>query len=132
LESATLAHGDVDLICRLNTDRALDALADAAASPARLGHAAAHACLGSDDARSRVLRALSAPEDADVLLAQAYFRHRPIDEVDELRLAAARVAAMAAGPAQVRALETLARFHVSDADTLDRLARLFQRTTSLA
>jgi hypothetical protein len=92
---------------------------------------AARACLGSGEARSGVLRALASRDDGDVQIAQAYLRHHPIDAA-ELRPAVARVAAMPASSAQVRALETLARQHIADPAALEDLARLFARSGSLA
>jgi hypothetical protein len=132
LDSETLAHGEVDLICRLNADRALNVALPGDGPAERLARAAGRACLGNERARDRMLEAVASAVEAEVQVAQAYFRHRPIADAAELRATASRVAAMKASGAQVRALETLARFHVSDALALDELARLFARSTSLA
>ena len=72
------------------------------------------------------------PADADVRIAQTYLRHRPIADPAELRQVVAGVAAVKAPAAQVRALEALARLHVTDTEALDQLAKLFARSTSLA
>ena len=136
LSRRSMAYGDVDLVCTLNSDRSLDVVRSEVRDGPDLRHAAAQsaglACLGSADARARVLRLLASSDDADVQVAQAYLRHHPITDAAELRLVAAQVAAMRPGAAQVRALDALGRMHVSDAAVLDRLAALFERTPSLA
>ncbi|HSN21250.1 MAG TPA: hypothetical protein VLS49_11265 [Usitatibacter sp.] len=136
LARRSMAFGDVELVCTLNGDRALDAVRGKLHDPPGLMHAPAQsaglACLGSVDARSRVLRLLASPNEGDVQVAQAYLRHRPITDPAELRAVAAGIAAMKPGPAQVRALDALGRMHVADAKVLDALAALFARTPSLA
>ena len=94
--------------------------------------AAARACLGSAEGRARMLRALASREDLDVQLAQAYLRHRPITDAKELRAVSRSVARMSATAPQVRALETLARHHISDRQILDDLTRLYAQATSPA
>jgi hypothetical protein len=123
--------GEVDLICALNKN---DALATelrlfnvATLTPA---HAAAGACLGNAGARASALRALASTDERDVRMVQAYLRHRPITDAAELRKVAAGIAAMKASAAQVRALETLARHHIADAEVLERLAALYSRARS--
>jgi hypothetical protein len=64
-------------------------------------------------------------------MAQAFLRHRPITDAGELRKVAAGIASMKASAAQVRALETLARHHVGDAEVLERLAALYSRSRSI-
>jgi hypothetical protein len=136
LARRSMGFGDVELVCTLNADRALDGVRSELRDPPDLLHAPAQsaglACLGSDAARSRVLRLLASGNEGDVQLAQAYLRHRPITDAAELRVLAATIAAMKPGPAQVRALDTLGRMHVADAKVLDALAALFARTPSLA
>ena len=94
------------------------------------GHAALRACLGSAGDRARALAALLGPDEADVQLAQAYLRHRPVTDAAELRALTDRVAGMPPGAAQVRALETLGRHYVSDRQVLERLVELFAQTPS--
>ena len=127
--------GEVDLICGLNKD---DALAHELATfrvatlvPARAARAAAGACMGDAAAREKALSALASANEVDVRMAQAFLRHRPITDTRELRQAAAGIAAMKASAAQVRALETLARHHVGDAEVLERLAVLYSRSRSI-
>jgi hypothetical protein len=95
------------------------------------GHAAL-ACLGDTASRSRALEALVSRDESDIQVAAAYLRHRPIGAADELRSVVHRVARMDGTPAQVRALETIARQRVADRETLDELSRLHARTRSLA
>ena len=126
--------GEVDLICALNKD---DALAKelqlfnvATILPAHSAGAAAGACAGDTKARESALRALSSADERDVRMAQAFLRHRPITDAAELRRVAAGISSMKASAAQVRALETLARLHVSDPEVLQQLAALYSRARS--
>lgn len=134
LARGSAGFGEVDMICSLNSDRALDAeltrfsVARLAATPA---NAAALACLGSIESRARVLNALLSADEAEVQVAQAYLRHRPLADAAEVRTVVAGIARMKAAAAQARALETLARQHVTDAETLTELATLFARSTHL-
>jgi hypothetical protein len=131
-----VAANDVNLACAMNKDHELDGaggqLAAKAANADSTGHAAVLACMGSDEARARVLKALASPHDADVQLAQAYLRHRPIAEARELRVVTRAVAEMTAPEAQARALDTLGRHYLSDHESLDTLKQLFAKTRSAA
>ena len=126
--------GEVELICALNKDDALATelrlfkVATVMRSPA--ARAAAGACLGDARAREGALRALASADERDVRVAQAFLRHRPITDAAELRKVAATIATMNASAAQVRALETLARHHIADAEVLERLAALYSRARS--
>jgi len=134
LAADTMGFGEVDLVCALNRDRALDTSLNrlqVAQSNARIAQSAALACLGSADARARMLKAVASANDADVQIAQAYLRHRPVSDATELREIAQGIVRMKGVAAQVRALETLARLHVKDREVLDELARLFRQSTSL-
>ena len=126
--------GEVDLICALNKD---DALANelrlfnvATVLPAHSAGAAAGACAGDAKSRESTLRALASADERDVRMAQAFLRHRPITDAQELRRVAAGISAMKASAAQVRALETLARLHVADGEVLQGLAALYSRARS--
>ena len=125
-------YGEVDLVCGLNGDGALDpALRTIGRVPAMTApQAAALACLGDTAARGHVLRAFASPEEREARAVQAYLRHRPIDDASQLRALAAEIARMPSPAAQTRALYTLGRLHVTDRDTLDELLRLFTRTRS--
>ena len=128
-----MAYGEVELVCGLNADRSLDGALDTL-PPLRtltVAQAAGVACLGSAEARTRVLKALASAREDEVQVAQAYLRHRPVGDPRELRALAADVGRMRSVPAQVRALDTLGRHHVADHDVIEELARLFQRTHSL-
>jgi hypothetical protein len=132
LASDAVGFGEVELICSLNEDRALDAAAQRATPQMRdAPRAAALACLGNGESHARVLRALASADEREVQVAQAYLRHRPITDPRELRAVALGIASMKGSGAQVRALEVLARHHVTDREVLDELARLFPRTQSL-
>jgi hypothetical protein len=130
-----VSPGDVDLVCTLNKDDALDDELDRLQlSPAQANqvlYAALRACLGSSDARARVVLALTSPIEDEVQVAQVYLRHRPITDVNELRLLTAGIARMNNTRAQIRALETLASQRLSDADSLDELTRLFPLAESV-
>ncbi len=96
-----------------------------------MNNAAALACLGSGEARARVLRALTSQDDDEVQMAQVYLRHRPMTDVDELRIVASGITHMKVSGAQVRALDTLARHRLSDRESLNELARLFPTAASV-
>ena len=122
---------DVNLACQLGADHGLDGRL-AGGTRADIGHIALRACLGSAPDRERTLAALAGPNEADVQFAQAYLRHRPVEDTAELRRLTDRVAGMTPGDAQVRALEALGRHYVSDRTVLERLIALFADTPSAA
>lgn len=130
----TVGVSEVDLACRLNQQGDLDgafARRTGTGSPVDdVPHAALRACLGSSEGEARTLEGLVSAKESDVQVAQAYLRHRPITDTAELRDVAARVARMAPGEAQVRALEALGRHYVSDREVLSMLTQLFTRTQS--
>ncbi|HZZ92915.1 MAG TPA: hypothetical protein VFE23_10145 [Usitatibacter sp.] len=129
----SMAYGEVELVCGLNAGHALDGALDGS-PPLRtlsLAQAAGVACLGSPEARTRVLKALASPHEAEVQVAQAYLRHRPIEDANELRGLAIDVSRMRSIPAQVRALDTLGRHHIADRDVIEQLSKLFGSTRSL-
>ncbi len=131
----SIGPSDIDLVCSLNKDHRLDGdrhrLEPSPAQADKVNHAAALACLGSAAARARVLKALTSRHDAEVELAQVYLGHRPITDVDELRLVATGIARMPGSGAQVRALDTLARHRLNDRQSLNELARLFPAASSV-
>lgn len=135
LAGNAIGSAEVDLVCSLNKDRELDDELDRIKlSPGQkesISDAALLACLGSTEGRQRVLQALTARDDADVEIARVYLRHHPIADVNELRDVAGRIARMSESDAQVRALDTLAHYYVSDRESLDELTRLFPRVTSV-
>ena len=130
-----VGSADVDLICTLNRNHELDdALGGLGIVPATVqdaGPAGILACLGSTDAHLRVLQALVGTNDEDVQIAQVYLRHRPIADVNELRLVATGITRMSNSEAQVRALDTLARHQLSDRQSLDALTHLFPVAKSI-
>lgn len=135
LQSRTdLGLSAIYLACTLNEAGELDGAFGARDLPRdaadTLVHAAVRACLGSPDSRARVLQALASPDDAQVQIAQAYLRFRPIAAAGELRHVAAGIVAMRPSAAQVRALEALGRHYVSDPAILQMLTRLYSETTS--
>jgi len=134
LAQTALSPADVDLVCALNKDHELDQELDrlpvAPAQATKVSHAAVLACLGSTEARERVLLALTSPNDEEVQIAQVYFQHQPITDVNELRVVTSGIARMNESKAQVRALETLASQRVSDPESLEELTRLYPVTES--
>ena len=131
----TIGPSEIELVCSLNKDHRLDAdrqsIRATAAQAEKVNNAAALACLGSAEGRARVLRAVTSPSAADVELAQVYLEHRPITDVEELRLLATGIARMPGSGAQVRALDTLARHRLNDGQSLNELARLFPTASSV-
>jgi hypothetical protein len=65
-----------------------------------------------------------------VQVAQAYFLNRPVTDLGELRAMANGVTRMTGGEAQVRALDTLGRMRIADAEILDELSRAFAEAKS--
>lgn len=134
LASADLGVEDVDLACTLNQDHGLDLQPSIYSDTHQVSHAARDAvlaCLGDPAARPRVLQGLASAEPTDVLVAQAYLRQRPIDTERELREVASAVLRMPVSTAQVHALEALSGYRFSDRETLQALAHLFSRATSI-
>jgi hypothetical protein len=128
-----VAATDVNVACQVNEHHELDGARDRlAAQAARVdtGHAAVLACMGSSEARSRVLKALVSPSDADVQVAQAYLRRRPIADPAELRVLTSEIAGMNASEAQARALDVLAHHYLSDRESVHTLKDLFAKTRS--
>jgi hypothetical protein len=122
---------EVDLACTLNQEHDLDG-AFLAAEMVDVPHAAVGACLGSAQGRTSTLQGLVSSNIADVQIAQAYLRHRPITDSAELRRVAAAVVNMKASDAQVRALESLGRHYLADRGILDLLIGLYSQTPSAA
>jgi hypothetical protein len=122
---------DVDLVCSLNAGRELDGLDSQASAVDYVAHAAVRACLGNPDGHAQTLAGLTSGREADVYIAQTYLRHRPIEDVDELRRVTAEIARMNGSDAQVRALQALGPHRLSDPESLDALARLFPVAESL-
>ncbi|MBI5259159.1 MAG: hypothetical protein HY855_21825 [Burkholderiales bacterium] len=131
----SLGRHEVDLVCSLHPPGgqglAQAVLATGAARPDQVAHAAALACLGDAPAHERSLRALTSADEEDVAIAQVYLRHRPLADAGELRRLTAGIGRMTAAAAQVRALETLARQRLADAQSVQELARLFPQVRSL-
>jgi hypothetical protein len=135
LASESVGSAEVDLVCALNKDNELDQELDRLGlSPTQansVSGAAVLACLGSVEARARMLLALTSVDEETGQMAQVYLRHRPITDLDELRLVTSGIARMGDAKAQIRALETLANQHVSDPESLEQLALLFPLAESV-
>jgi len=125
----SIGSPEVEMICSLNEGNELNEeshrLQPSPLQANKANVAAALACLGNPAGRARVLRAVTSPDNEEAEIAQVYLRHRPMTEVDELRVVASGITRMAGSGTQVRALDTLARHRLSDRQILDDLARLF-------
>ena len=130
-----VSSAEVDLVCTLNNNRDLDQerhrLEMPATQASKVSSAAVLACLGSAEGRAQMLLALTSPNDEEVQIAQVYLRHRPIADVNELRVVTSGIARMTGSNAQVRALDTLADQRLSDPESLEELARLFSFAESV-
>jgi hypothetical protein len=132
---STLGKYEVDLVC--GTAQVRDAglaqrvLATGAVRPGEVAHWAALACLGNVQAHGRTLRALTSEREDDVEIAQVYLRHRPLADVREVRAVTADIGRMTTPGAQVRALQTLAKQHLADPQSLLEIVRLFPLARSL-
>lgn len=135
LAAGGVGVSDVELACSLGNNHELDAererLLPSAVSIGKVAHAAVLACLGSTEARARVIRALASPHDDDVRIAQTYLHHRPIGDAAELRDLAAAVLHMTGSETQARALETLAAYRLGDKEILEELTQLFSLAKSI-
>jgi len=130
----SLGKNEVDLVCSAapaQPDLARQLLASGAVRPGNVAHSAVLACLGNADGHQRSVRALTSSNDADVAMAQAYLRQHPLADVAELRSVALGLGRMTAADAQLRALETLARQHLADPQSLQAIAGLFPLARSL-
>jgi len=134
LARQTLGVTEVDLACTLNQDNDLsgsfDPLLAPGVKPDDVPHAAVRACLGSAEGRTRTLAGLVSPVEADVQIARAYLRHRPITDAAELRQVTKNIIRMPPSESQVRALGALGRHYVADREILDMLVGLFAETPS--
>jgi hypothetical protein len=134
LARRSIGFAEVDLACSLDEEMASSGdLARVKLPGNRAGDAAATAilaCLGSPQARARTLAALASGDDRDVQAAQAYLRRRPVSDVGEIRAMALEVGRMKPTGAQVRALDTLARLHIADRESLEMLTRSFAASGS--
>ena len=135
LAADSMGFGEVDLVCSLNKDGTLDTSLNrlkVSQVAQRTAQSAALACHGSFEGRARVIGALASTREDEVQIAQAYLRHRPITDEKELRDVTRGIVRMKSPAAQARALETLARFHISDPEVQADLARLFVQSNSIA
>ena len=125
----SIGAAEVDMICALNKDRELDEerrrLSLSPAQADKVANAAVLGCLGSTEGHGRVLQALTVGNDAETAIAEVYLGYRPITDVAQLRVVANGITRMTGSPAQVRALDTLARNGLHDRESLDELTRLF-------
>jgi hypothetical protein len=131
----SLGKNEVDLACESPHGRqpalARQLLATGTPRTSQVAHAAVLACLGDAEAHQRSVRALTSAQAEDLAIAQAYLRRRPLADVEELRAVTAGIAGMTAASAQVRALESLARQRLADAQSLQLIAGLFPKARSL-
>ena len=131
---ASLSAADVDLVCTLDQDHALDDARKNLQATTHIddvGHAAILACLGVAEGRARLLQSLTSPICADLHMAPVYLSHRPISTVSELRDIAGGITQMSDANGQVRALDTLADHRLTDPQALEDLARLFPVAKSI-
>jgi len=131
----SLGKTEVDLVCTTYQERepglARQVMATGAVRAGNVAHSAVLACLGSPQAHEETVRALTSSRDEDVATVQVYLRHRSLADIGELRAVASGIGRMTAPAAQVRALETLAKQRLVDAQSLQEIARLFPLARSL-
>lgn len=131
----SLGKTEVDLVCTTYQERepglARQVMATGAVRAGNVAHSAVLACLGSPQAHEETVRALTSSRDEDVATVQVYLRHRSLADIGELRAVASGIGRMTAPAAQVRALETLAKQRLADAQSLHEIARLFPLARSL-
>ena len=136
LQRNVVGRDEVELACarggEANKEPALQPLLGGALARAKVSNAAVLACLGSQEARARVVRAVTSEDAGDVAIARAYLRHQPLADAAEVRAVSGAITRMSASDAQVRALETLAQQRVSDPVSLREIARMFQLARTVA
>jgi hypothetical protein len=129
MQRNVVGRDEVDLACarggEADKEPALQPLVRGALANAKVTNAAVLACLGSQEARARVVRAVTSEDAGEIAIARAYLRHRPLADVSEVRAVSTAIARMSASDAQLRALETLAQQRVSDPASLQEIARMF-------
>jgi hypothetical protein len=129
LQRNVVGRDEVDLACarggEANREPALQPLLRGAAAQAKVTNAAVLACLGSREARARVVRAVTSEDAGEVAIARAYLRYQPLADATEVRAVSTAIARMSGPDAQVRAMETLAQQRVSDPESLREIARMF-------
>jgi hypothetical protein len=125
-----LSVTEINLACTLNQQHELDGAHPSVNASADIEHATLQACLGSAEGRRRTLQGLVSSNVAEVQIAQAYLRHRPITDAAELRRVAVAIVNMKPSDAQVRALESLGRHYVADREILELLIGLYSQTSS--
>jgi len=134
LARGSVGASDVDLVCSLNQghelDQELDRLRPVAAQTNQIDQAAMLACLGDTSGRAQTLNALTSPNPDEVKVGQIYLRHRPLDNVKELRTLTAEIARMRSSEAQAAALDALAPLHVTDPESLELLAGVYAAAES--
>ncbi len=135
LAAPAIGQAEVELVCGFDRGAAksgdfLQRVKLPAARATSVAHQAALACLGSEDAHGKMLRAIASPDEQDVRIAQVYLRHRPIGDPQELRVVAREVSRMPPSGAQVRAFDTLGRLHIADREILEELARSYAESRS--
>jgi hypothetical protein len=127
---------EVHLACSLNEagdlDGAFNRRVVAGGPEDDVAHAALRACLGSSEGHARTLQGLIGSDESAARVAQAYLRHRPVTDRQELHGLVSQIVAMPPSEAQVRALEALGRHYLSDPALLLMLTELFARTPSWA
>jgi hypothetical protein len=136
MQRGSLGKHDVDHVCASRTEPDLplvrQLLDGGSPQPGQLAHTAALACLGDPAAQERTVRALVHPgREGDAEIAEVYLRHRPLRDVAQLRQLTAGLAKLPSGPAQLRALGSLARQRLADAPSLETIAGLFPQARSL-
>jgi len=132
----SVGSAEVDLACTLNRDGELDGELDRLRLPKEkyrsVPEAAVLACLGNQESQRQIQQALASPKDEDVQMAQVYLRHRPLGDTTTLRAMTTAVSHMSGSEAQVRALNTLASYRLSDRQSLEELMRLFSLAKSVS
>lgn len=135
MQRNAVGRDEVDLACarggEADKEPALQPLLRGPLARAKVSNAAVLACLGSQEARARVVRAVTSEDAGEMAIARAYLRHQPLAAAAEVRAVSTAIARMSASDAQVRALETLAQQRVSDPESLRQIARMFQLARSV-
>ena len=128
-DANAIDYASLALLCPLNETGEFDSLvADFELPVTDVAKAGVLACLGHGRARAAMIEALASSNIDSVRVAQNYFRLRPLRDAADMRALARRILEGGNPEAQIRALETLARFRIDDRDSLEALLQVFADT----
>ncbi len=124
-------HGLLSTVCPLNSAGQFASLIASWPMPNSVAKVAVLACFGHAGAAAMMIDALGSANPESIEVAQNYFRQRPLSDGASIESLAQRILNGGSGSeSQLRALETLARFRISDAPSMSILLHAFAGSRS--